>query len=60
MGNGEVIRAGDVQLMSAVPTPDHYWPLVYALGAAHKDGPPSMLYERFQNGTISMRCIKFG
>lgn len=44
----------------AAPTPDHYWPLVYALGAAHDDGPPATLFEGFQSGTISMRCLRFG
>lgn len=44
----------------AVPTPDHYWPLLYALGAAHNDGPPATLYDGFQSGTISMRCLMFG
>lgn len=44
----------------AVPTPDHYFPLLYALGAAHDDGPPVTLFEGFQSGTISMRCLRFG
>lgn len=44
----------------AVPTPDHYFPLLYALGAAHDDGPPTHLFEGFQSGTISMRCLRFG
>lgn len=44
----------------AVPTPDHYWPLLYALGAAYNDGPPATLYDGFQSGTISMRCLRFG
>ncbi|WP_232441205.1 4,5-DOPA dioxygenase extradiol [Burkholderia ubonensis] len=44
----------------AVPMPDHYWPLMYALGAAYNDGPPATLFDGFQSGTISMRCLKFG
>lgn len=44
----------------AVPTPDHYWPLLYAMGAAYNDGPPASFYEGFQSGTISMRCLQFG
>lgn len=44
----------------AVPTPDHYYPLLYALGAAKDDGPPATLYHSFQSGTISMRCLQFG
>lgn len=44
----------------SVPTPDHYWPLVYALGAARDDGPPKVIYQSFQSGTISMRSLQFG
>lgn len=44
----------------AVPTPDHYYPLMYALGAARDDGPPATIYHSFQSGTISMRCLQFG
>ncbi|MCC5612185.1 4,5-DOPA dioxygenase extradiol [Nostoc sp. CHAB 5834] len=44
----------------AVPTPDHYWPLLYAVGAAKNDGPPKHIFEGFQGGTLSMRCLKFG
>lgn len=44
----------------AVPTPDHYYPLMYALGASREDGPPATIYHSFQSGTISMRCLQFG
>lgn len=44
----------------AVPTPDHYWPLLYALGAAQGDGRPQHVFEGFQSGTLSMRCLQFG
>jgi 4,5-DOPA dioxygenase extradiol len=43
----------------AVPTPDHYWPLLYALGAAHGSGPARQVFEGFQSGTISMRCLQW-
>lgn len=43
----------------AVPTPDHYWPLMYVLGAASRAGPPETIYQSFQAGTISMRCLQF-
>jgi len=45
---------------AAVPTPDHYWPLLYALGAAGFSERPSFPFEGFQNGTISMRCVQWG
>ena len=44
----------------AVPTPDHYWPLLYALGAAQGGAVPMQMYEGFQSGTLSMRCLQFG
>ena len=44
----------------AVPTPDHYWPLLYALGAADPQERPENIFEGFQAGTLSMRCLQFG
>ncbi len=44
---------------AAVPTPDHYFPLLYALGAAGTD-PARTVYEGWQAGTISMRSVRFG
>ena len=45
---------------TAVATPDHYFPLLYALGAAAPDERARTVYEGFQSGTLSMRCIQFG
>ena len=44
----------------AVATPDHYYPFLYALGAAGPQERPQTIYEGFQSGTISMRCVQFG
>ncbi|WP_434715820.1 dioxygenase family protein [Paraburkholderia sp. A3RO-2L] len=44
----------------AAPTVEHYWPLLYALGASCNEGAPKTLYSGFQNGTISMRSLLFG
>ena len=44
----------------AVPTPDHYWPLLYALGAARADEAPRFVFEGFQLGTLGMRCVQWG
>jgi 4,5-DOPA dioxygenase extradiol len=52
--------AGDAASM-AVPTPDHYFPFLYALGASDSLGEPATsLFEGFQAGTLSMRCVQFG
>lgn len=44
----------------AVPTPDHYWPLLYALGAARDNEEARFVFEGFQSGTLSMRCVQWG
>lgn len=44
----------------AVQTPDHYWPLLYALGAARSGEMPRFVFEGFQLGTLSMRCVRWG
>ncbi len=44
----------------AVPAPDHYWPLLYALGAAQGPEAAKFVYEGFQAGTLSMRCVQWG
>lgn len=44
----------------SVPTPDHYWPFLYALGAALPAEVPKTIYASFQSGTISMRCLQWG
>lgn len=44
----------------AVPSPDHYWPLLYAVGAARDGENAKFVYEGFQLGTLSMRCVQWG
>jgi len=51
---------GDPLYKLAVPTNEHYLPLLYVIGAAHNGEQPNMLYEGFQHGSISMRCIGYG
>ncbi|RQO64194.1 4,5-DOPA dioxygenase extradiol [Variovorax sp. KBW07] len=45
---------------TAVATPDHYFPFLYALGAAGASERAKTVYEGFQSGTLSMRCLQFG
>jgi 4,5-DOPA dioxygenase extradiol len=42
----------------AVPTPDHYLPFLWMLGAA-QGTRASFPYEGFQNASMSMRCVRF-
>jgi 4,5-DOPA dioxygenase extradiol len=44
----------------AVPTNDHYLPLLYTLGLQEKDETSSFLFEGFQNANVSMRCVRIG
>lgn len=44
----------------AVPFPDHYHPLLYAAGAALPGEPVRQVFEGFQEGTLSMRCVQWG
>lgn len=43
----------------SIPTADHYYPLLYALGAADKNDEIIFDFEGIQNASISMRCVRF-
>ena len=45
---------------AAVPTNDHYLPLLYALGAQQPGETVEFLYEGFQYANISMRSLSIG
>ncbi len=42
----------------AVPTNDHYLPLLYAIGLQKVSEKVSFFHESFQNASVSMRCLK--
>lgn len=44
----------------AHPYPDHWWPVLYAAGAATKDDERSYPIEGFDLGSLSMRAVRFG
>jgi len=44
----------------SVPTPEHYLPLLYALGASDEKDKLHYQFEGIQNGSISMRTIVLG
>jgi 4,5-DOPA dioxygenase extradiol len=46
--------------MLAAPTPDHYLPLLYAMGAAHKNDPVTFPVEGIDGGSVSMLTVQFG
>lgn len=44
----------------AVPTPDHYFPLMYSLGLSSPEEGLIYSFEGIQQGSISMRCLRIG
>lgn len=44
----------------SVPTMDHYYPLLYILGASNNKDEMRFEYEEIQNSSISMRSFSFG
>jgi 4,5-DOPA dioxygenase extradiol len=44
----------------SVPTPEHYYPLLYILGASDQNETVDFVYEGIQNATISMRSVAYG
>jgi 4,5-DOPA dioxygenase extradiol len=44
----------------AVPTLDHYLPMIYAIALQEKGEPLTFIHEGFQNASISMRCFQIG
>lgn len=61
-GNTQALIAFEhagVSAKKAHPTVEHYLPLLYAIGASENDSP-EVLYEGFQNGSVSMRSYRFG
>ena len=50
---------GDIATL-AVPTLDHYLPMIYAIALKEKNEPLTFIHEGFQYGSVSMRCFKIG
>jgi 4,5-DOPA dioxygenase extradiol len=44
----------------AIPTNDHYLPMLYSLGLADQNEPIKHIYEGFQFASMSMRCFQVG
>ncbi|MES2629466.1 MAG: 4,5-DOPA dioxygenase extradiol [Bacteroidota bacterium] len=44
----------------AVPTPDHYWPLMYILGLQQKNEEPVFFNDRAVGGSLTMTSVRFG
>lgn len=48
----------EVQL--SIPTPDHYWPLLYALGLKEKGDSVALFAEGIAHASISMASVRIG
>ena len=59
---GDVLRLADhPDYGLAVPTPDHFIPLLYVAGlAAAESGKPELLVQGYSMGSISMTCYGLG
>ncbi len=44
----------------AIPTNDHYLPMIYSIGLQQKNDEITYTYENIEMGSISMRCFKIG
>jgi 4,5-DOPA dioxygenase extradiol len=47
----------DDRIKLAIPTLDHYLPMLYILGMQNKDDSLKFIHEGYQNKTMSMRCF---
>jgi 4,5-DOPA dioxygenase extradiol len=56
LGEPQLSRSGKL----SVPSPDHWYPLLYALGASDRSDELRFEYEGIENGSISMRTLSFG
>ena len=46
--------------VTAIPTNDHYLPMLYSLGAVDREEELVFIHEEIQNASISMRCFRIG
>jgi 4,5-DOPA dioxygenase extradiol len=44
----------------AIPTPDHYYPLMYTLGLQEKNEEPLFFNDKLVAGSLNMTSVKFG
>ncbi len=44
----------------AIPTPDHYYPLLYTLGLQDKNDAVSFFNDRAVGGSLTMTSVKIG
>ena len=64
MKNGDSKKLFDYQnneaLKLAIPTPDHFYPLIYSLGLKNDDEELSLFNDKMVAGSLSMTSVKIG
>lgn len=55
----EYLNMGETAKL-AVPTLDHYMPMIYAIALQEEGESLEFFHEGFQNASVSMRCFKIG
>ncbi|GAB2542656.1 4,5-DOPA-extradiol-dioxygenase [Rufibacter soli] len=48
------------EALMAIPTPEHYLPLLYTLGLQGKDEPASFFNDKLVGGSLNMTSVKIG
>jgi 4,5-DOPA dioxygenase extradiol len=48
------------EALLAIPTPDHYWPLLYTLGLKGNKDDVSFFNDKLVGGSLTMTSVKFG
>jgi 4,5-DOPA dioxygenase extradiol len=43
----------------AIPTPDHYFPLIYSLGLQDKKDEVEFFNDKYVGGSLTMTSVKF-
>jgi 4,5-DOPA dioxygenase extradiol len=55
-----LLDLADADARLAVPTPDHYWPLLYIAALAREDESPRFFNDVIEYGAIGMLACQFG
>lgn len=53
----EYEKLGQAALQS-IPTPDHYFPMIYSIGMVDQNDEIKFTFEEIQNASVSMRCFE--
>lgn len=52
-------KLGHAALLS-IPTPDHYFPMIYSIGLVGQKEEVKFTFEEIHNASVSMRCFEIG